>query len=71
MSTVKLSKECVELARQTAKVSCRSIPKQIEYWMKIGKIAEENPDLPYEFIKGTLIGLNELEEGKTSDYEFG
>ena len=39
------------------------IPDQIEYWSRIGKLAEENPDLPSEFIKGTLLGLQEIKDG--------
>lgn len=41
------------------KVYSRSTPKQIEYWFKIGKIAEENPDLPYNFIKQILLAKEE------------
>lgn len=36
----------------------------------IDKIAEENPDLTYEFIKGILIGLQEIETGQTEPYSF-
>ena len=41
---------------------------QIEYWAKVGRIAEDNPDLPYAFIKETLIGLDEIEAGLGEDY---
>jgi len=34
-----------------SKNSNHSIAKQIEHWARIGRIAEENPDLTYEFIK--------------------
>jgi len=50
-------------ARRHASVNNRSIPDQIEYWSRIGKLAEENPDLPYEFIKGILLGLQEIKDG--------
>ena len=68
---VKLSDELIELARMNGKVNHRSTPKQIEYWSMIGRIAEENPDLPYAFIKGVLLGLKEKEAGKVTPYEFG
>ena len=42
---VKLSENLVEQARRHAQRQHRSVPKQIEYWSRIGKIAEENPDL--------------------------
>ena len=44
---------------------------QIEYWANIGKIAEENPDLHFAFIKEILLGLEELKEGEKVEYVFG
>jgi hypothetical protein len=37
----------------------RSVPKQIEYWSQIGKIAQENPDLPFSLIREILIADQE------------
>ena len=37
---------------------------------KIGKIAEENPELPYEFIKGALEAKSEMEQGHVSEFNF-
>lgn len=62
MATVNLSAELVESAKAYSIVFERSTPKQIEYWAKIGKIAEENPDLPYAFIKDLLIAMEEPTE---------
>jgi len=45
--SVKLSDELIKQARQYGEVYHRSTAKQIEYWSTIGKISEENPDLPY------------------------
>ena len=71
MSTpIKLSDELVKDAKIYANVSHRSIPKQIEHWTQIGKIAEENPDLPYEMIKGILVSLEEAKQGLVEDYKF-
>jgi len=47
-----------------------SLTGQIEYWAKIGKIAEENPDMPYNLIKKMLLGMQEIESGEFSDYQF-
>jgi hypothetical protein len=44
---------------------------QIEHWAKIGKCAEENPDLTYNLIKEIFIGLEELDQGEYSEYKFG
>jgi hypothetical protein len=55
-----------------------SVPKQIEYWSKIGKIAQENPDLPFSLIREILIADQEPVIGKEKvgnllggyDYQF-
>jgi len=70
MATVKLSDKLIADAKITAKAMNRSVPGQIEYWAKIGKICEENPDLPAAFIDGILISLSEIEAGDVAEYEF-
>jgi len=67
---VRLSEDIASSARAKAPANSRSVSKQIEHWAKIGKIAEENPDLPYEFIKGALEGLEEIRRGEVSGFEF-
>jgi hypothetical protein len=66
--TVKLSNELISEARRYGEVYSRSIPKQIEYWSKIGKIAEENPDLPYSFIKDILLAIQDMKDKQVSPY---
>jgi hypothetical protein len=58
-------------AKQYSIVFSRSVPKQIEYWARIGKIAEENPDLPYSFIREVLIAQQEAADGHVEPYQFG
>ncbi len=58
-TTVKLSDQLIADARRYGGVYSRSIPKQIEFWSRIGKIAEENPDLPYSFVKDLLLAQQE------------
>ena len=70
-TTIKLSDDIVNEAKRYGKIYSRSTPKQIEYWMNIGKIAEENPDLPYSFIKEILLAKTELADGHITPYEFG
>ena len=53
-----------------SKVLNRSIAGQIEYWAKIGKIVEENPDLTYKFIKDILISQQEAVSEKFEEYTF-
>ena len=69
-SVVRFSEDIVRLAGDHASINSRSIPKQIEHWVKIGKVAEENPDLPYEFIKGVLEAHEEIKRGEISKFEF-
>lgn len=69
--SVKLSDELISKARQYGSVNYRSVPKQIEYWSTIGKIAEENPDLPYSFIKDILLACQEVSDGQVTPFEFG
>ncbi|NOX64501.1 MAG: hypothetical protein GXO85_01570 [Chlorobi bacterium] len=70
-TVVRVSKNIVEKARIRSKVENRSLAGQIEYWVKIGKIAEENPDLSFAQIKEILIGLEQLENEAKSEYQFG
>ena len=65
---VKLSETLVDQARRYAVIEHRSVPKQIEYWSQIGKIAEENPDLPFSVIRDILIAD---QEDPVGEYRFG
>ena len=68
--SVRLPTNLVQQAQSVGEVMSRSGARQIEHWAKIGKIAEENPDLTYEFIKDVLISKAELDLGLVEDYEF-
>ena len=70
-TAVRVTDKLVREARIYSKIDNRSITGQIEHWAKIGKCAEENPDLTYSIIKEIFIGLAELDQGKTSEYKFG
>lgn len=50
MGIVKISNELHEEVRKNSSVMERSINAQAEFWMKIGRIAEQNPTLNYEQI---------------------
>jgi hypothetical protein len=65
--TVKLSDELVSEAKRIAALQHRSVPKQIEHWSRIGRLVEQNPDLPYQFIMDILASRNETPE----PFEFG
>jgi hypothetical protein len=65
---VRLPEEIVKDAQKYASLSLRSVPRQIEYWYRLGKIADENPDIPLDFIKGVLEGKAEMEQGEVSAF---
>lgn len=69
--SVKLSDDLLMEADRYSRVYSRSVPKQIEHWAKIGKIAEDNSDLSYQFIRDILFALDEVKEGKGNEYKFG
>lgn len=70
MASVKLSEKFISEAKIISKAFNRSLAGQIEYWAKIGKIVEENPDLNYELIKNILIAQQESKAGKLEPYAF-
>ncbi len=70
-NSIRLDEELIEKAAIMAKAFNRSTPKQIEHWAKIGEIMEDNPDLPYEFVKQAIVAKAEKEAGKLEAYDFG
>ena len=68
---LKLSDELVEDAKAHAAAEQRSVPKQIEYWARIGKTVLENPELPLRLIQDTILSREEVKTGLAKPYEFG
>lgn len=60
---IRIDEELYDQAKRTALAESRTVPLQIAYWAKLGKLALENPDLPIEFIRDILIAksMNEHE----------
>lgn len=72
MSTViRISDSLAKEAKIRSSVEHRSLTAQVEHWAAIGKAAEENPELPFSFIKETLLALQEANEKGTEEYVFG
>ena len=67
--SVRLDDDFVLDAQVYAEADHRSVPKQIEYWAQIGRIAEDNPDLPFGFIRDSLVATAELEQRMVTKYE--
>ena len=72
MSTaIKVSDDLVAKAQIRSKVFKRSVAGQIEYWATIGRIVDENPDLPLPLIQEILLAKEEIRSGMGSPYVFG
>jgi predicted transcriptional regulator len=70
-ASIRLDQDLVDKAAIMAKAFHRTTPKQIEHWAKIGEMMEDNPDLPYEFVKQAIIAKAEKDAGKLEAYDFG
>jgi len=70
-TAVRVSEELLVEAKKFSRIDHRSLAGQIEHWARMGKCAEENPDLTYALIKEVLMGLEELEQGERTEYSFG
>jgi len=70
-TAIRISQELVNEARKFRRIDHRSLAGQIEHWARLGKCAEENPNLTYSLIKEILIGLAELDQGEKTEYIFG
>jgi hypothetical protein len=70
MVTIELSNDFVAETEIMATAMHRSLATQIEYWARLGKIAEENPDLPMGFVKDILLSLEQVQAGDISEYQF-
>lgn len=67
-TSVRLDDEFVSIAKVHAEAESRSLPKQIEYWAKIGQIMIDNPDLSYEFVRESLLAHEEIKQGLSKPY---
>lgn len=70
-TAVRIFEKLVNDAKKYSRIDHRSLTGQIEHWARLGKCAEENPDLTYSLMKEILIGVEELEQGEKSEYKFG
>ena len=66
--SVNLDAELINMAKSHAAVESRSVAKQIEHWAKIGRVAEQNPDLSYTTIRQILLGLEDMKAGRLEEY---
>jgi len=53
--SIEIDDELYKEAKKIARLESRSTPKQLEYWIKVGKIALINPELSLDEIKDKKI----------------
>lgn len=72
MAVVKLPDRLIDSAEIAARATHRSIPEQLEYWITLGRTAEDNPDLPLSFIRDTLEARSQIDAGVgLTEFNFG
>lgn len=60
--SIRIDDALYNMAQSRSKAEMRSIPQQVAYWAKIGRAALDNPDLPIEFVRDTLVAMEEESE---------
>jgi DNA polymerase III psi subunit len=69
-TTINVSEQLVEDAKPFAQAMHRSVSEQIEYWARLGKVAEENPDLPIHMMQDILASIEEVKASNMNVYQF-
>ena len=70
-TAIQLSEVLIEEAKPYAQAMHRSVAEQIEYWARLGKVAEKNPDLPISMLQDMLVSMEEVKASNLSAYQFG
>jgi len=70
-SSIRLDEEIVRKVMARARAHRRTFTNQIEEYLDIALLVEENPDLPYSFIKETLEAKEEIKAGFGQPYKWG
>lgn len=65
---VGLSENFVAVAKEYASAANRSLQEQIEHWVKIGRISEDNPELPFSFINDVLLAAEQCRAKRCTRY---
>jgi hypothetical protein len=67
---MRLSTELVQAAEVAAQHNQRTTAGQIEFWVRLGRALEENPDLSSQILLDLLMGIEDINQGKTRTYRF-
>jgi hypothetical protein len=71
LTTVRLENTVRRRVEARARAHRRSLSDQMKYYVFLGMLAEENPDLPLAFIRDLLEGKEEAKVGLAVPYEWG
>lgn len=69
-TTISVDSDLIAQAKKYGEAENRSATQQLEYWAKIGRIAQDNPSLTYQDITEILLGLSQIKDGMTLPYKF-
>ena len=69
-AVIRISEQLAKEAKTRSVADHRSMTGQVEYWARIGRIAEDNPEMPYSMIKEILLAEEEMKSDK-EEYVFG
>ena len=65
---IRLSPDFITIANAHASATHRTLSEQIEHWVKVGRMAEDNSDLPFSFIKDVMLAEAQIKEGQVTHY---
>lgn len=71
VATVRLEDTVRKRVQARARANRRSFSEQMKYYVFLGMVAEENPDLPLAFIKDLLEAKEEAKAGLAVPYSWG
>ncbi len=69
-TAINLLEQLIEEAKPFAQAMHRSVAEQIEYWARLGKPVEENPELPIYMLQDMLVSIEEVKAGNLNRYQF-
>jgi predicted DNA-binding protein len=70
-TSLRLNEDIVKRITAKARAHRRTLTNQVEEYIMIAMEVEDNPDLPYSFIKETIEAREEIRSGLGTPYKFG
>jgi hypothetical protein len=71
VTTLRLEDTVRRRVQARARANRRSLSEQMKYYLFLGMVAEDNPDLPLVFIKDLLEAKEEAKAGLAVPYRWG